>query len=494
MAAATTPFASDTPEPGENDKLLAAAALRYARSHRVSLLSQDRLLASAWQPLIAHMRATKQKADRLPLLQTWLENNVARSLPGSETMLAAMKLAEPLVLRQPDEPEEEIPARPASTSDLHLESMATIKPVPIEWLAPGRLPLGKLVVIAGVGGLGKSTITLDLAARLTRGEPMFGQAMDDPSDVAGPADVLLVAAEDDPADTQLPRLIAAGADIARIRYVKGVTSPGGKLLPFSLAHVEELSKCLAANPSIKLVVIDPVAAYVGRAKVDDHKNVELTAILSPLAELAAAHAVTMVLVCHLNKSSSASAVNRIMGGSAYVNSTRATFIVAPSPDDPDVRVLDVVKFNLAQKPKPLAFHIRDLEPDEIDHAMGHPSFAGLEERHKTRMSRQLSRIEWMGECETTADEALSANSGKRGAPPVDKGEVKAWLHQHLAEHGPTTKELVLQAAKGLYGEKAIWAAWNELRAQFGVKPYPKEESGKRHWLWPRLQAFAVVTE
>lgn len=494
MATATTPFASDTAGPEENDVLLAAAALRYARSHRVGLVTLDRLLASGWAPLVAHLRATKSKADRLPLLQAWLAGNVARGTPGAETMEAAMKAAEPLVLKEPDEPESEIPARPSTVHDLHLESMASLKPTPIEWLAPGRLPLGKLVVIAGVGGLGKSSVTLDLAARLSRGEPMFGMAMDDPADVAGPSDILLLAAEDDPADTQLPRLIAAGADITRIRSIKGIAGPNGKTLPFSLSHIDELSKCLKANPSVRLVVIDPVACYVGRAKVDDHKNVELTSLLSPLAELAAEHAVTMLLVCHLNKSSGSSAVNRIMGGSAYVNSTRATFIVFPSPDDPDVRVLDAVKFNIGPKPKPLAFHIRELEPDEITEAMDHPSFADLEERQRTRMARQLARVEWQGECEITADEGLSSGTGKRGAPPVDKAEVKAWLHRHLAEHGPTTKELVLQAAKGLYGEKAIWTAWQELREQFHVKPYPQEDNGKRYWLWPRLQALAVVTE
>lgn len=107
---------------------------------------------------------------------------------------------------------------PAGLDTTRLDS---IRPRPIRWLVPNLIPLGKLVLIAGDGGHGKTTLTLDMAANLTMGRPCFGKDYEAPE----PCDVLLISCEDDFEDTVVPRLIAAEADLKRVHRVNGVRDP-----------------------------------------------------------------------------------------------------------------------------------------------------------------------------------------------------------------------------------------------------------------------------
>lgn len=308
--------------------------------------------------------------------------------------------------------------------ELQLRSFASLKAVPIEWLAPGRFPLGKLVLLAGPGGLGKSTLTLDTAAKLTRGLPPFDETYEDGDepDIEGPVSVLLVAAEDDAADTQLPRFLSAGGDPARIHEVEGVRGPDGKIQPFSVVDIEPIRRTLAMRPDVKLIVIDPIAAYVGRAKVDDHRNSELSGILAPLAELAAKSKVTILMIAHFNKSTTASAVHRIMGGAAYVNSVRAAFAVVQDPDDEGRRIMAAPKFNLGPTPRPLAYRIGAISAEDTDAVMGHDAFDDLNDKQRRKMARQLARIRWEGESSMSADDCLTGSTPKSrmGPKPTPK--------------------------------------------------------------------------
>src|SRR5262249_35265115 len=117
-------------------------------------------------------------------------------------------------------------------------SLDTIRPQPVRWLVPSYFPLGKLVIIAGDGGQGKSTLPLDLAACLTTGRPCFGL----PHNPLPPADVLLISCEDDYADTVVPRLLCAGANVARVRRVDGQKTKDGKAVPFCLADFQSLEE------------------------------------------------------------------------------------------------------------------------------------------------------------------------------------------------------------------------------------------------------------
>src|SRR5687767_7294226 len=126
-----------------------------------------------------------------------------------------------------------------------------VRPRPVRWLVDRYIPLGKLTMFAGDGGHGKSTLTLALAAAVTPGRAAFGLNYLPPP----PADVLLISCEDDYEDTIVPRLLANGATLSRVRRVDGVKTPAGDPAPFSLAHFKQLEDHLEDNPEVRLVVI-----------------------------------------------------------------------------------------------------------------------------------------------------------------------------------------------------------------------------------------------
>ena len=172
-----------------------------------------------------------------------------------------------------------------------------------ETLANGRLPRGKLAILDGDPGLGKSTCALDLAARVT-----LGALMPDGSsaDLDGPAGVVIMTAEDGLGDTVRPRLEAAGADLERVHIVHairdGFNSAGDELQrAFSLKEdVQRLEAVLQEIGDVRLIVIDPISAYIGSG-TDSHNNAEVRTLLSPLGAMAARRGVAVIAVSHLNK-------------------------------------------------------------------------------------------------------------------------------------------------------------------------------------------------
>ena len=120
-----------------------------------------------------------------------------------------------------------------------------IRPLPIRFLVPDLIPLGKLVLFAGDGGNGKTALTLDITANVTRGRPCFGLQYDAPP----PAEVLLISCEDDFGDTVVPRLLAAGADLTKVFRVDGIRGEDGQILPFNMAYFEALGGSWRRGPT-----------------------------------------------------------------------------------------------------------------------------------------------------------------------------------------------------------------------------------------------------
>lgn len=369
-------------------------------------------------------------------------------------------------------------AQPSSNGDGkgHIDGLMTtraseIKAMPFRWLVPGFLPLGKLVVVAGDGGLGKSIFTIATAGMITRGKPCFGLEYDDQE----AADVLLVSCEDDFSDTVIPRLIAAGADLARIERVDGVRKDG-EPVPFGLAHYEALESHLEKNPAIKLVIIDPAGAYVGRAKVDDHHNSELQALLGPLADLASRRGVTIVLVCHVNKSASLKAAYRVMGSVGYVNSARAVFIVGPDPDNPERRVIIQTKGNLGLAPPARAFGLKKI-PDEMRQAIqSSGALAHLNAEGQSTVLDQMVHVVWeAGAVELSADDIMGRETKDKGATITEK--AGAWLVEFLKD-GPRFSEDVFLA-----GKKAGFSKHNlyDGKQLMEIRAKPNGFSGPFRW-------------
>lgn len=233
-----------------------------------------------------------------------------------------------------------------------------VKPEQLAWLWTGRFPLGKVAMIVGDPGLSKSMLTLSLAAAVSKGAPW-------PIRSEGKAplgDVLLLSAEDDAADTIRPRLEAAGADLRRIFIVDGVRAknPDGKLRDrgWTLADVEALDKHLADLPDCRLVVVDPVSAFLDGA--DSHKNSDVRELLSPLAAVAAKYSVAVVAVSHLNKSQGP-AMYRTSGSLAFVAAARVVYAVTRDRDDSQRRLLTPIKANLAPDTNGLAYRVGTAE-------------------------------------------------------------------------------------------------------------------------------------
>ncbi len=137
-----------------------------------------------------------------------------------------------------------------------LTNLSEVEPLPVEWLWRGRIPRGAITILDGDPGLGKSTLTLDLAARVTTARPM-------PDGTEGvPGGVVLLSAEDDVARTIVPRLRAAGADCSRVVAFSAVADKDGKedipSFPSDLSALEEAIERVGAV----LVIIDPLVAYL----------------------------------------------------------------------------------------------------------------------------------------------------------------------------------------------------------------------------------------
>ncbi len=234
--------------------------------------------------------------------------------------------------------------------------LADVKPEPLRWLWPGRIALGKLTMLAGDPGLGKSSLTIDIAARLSRETP-WPDATSEHNSAGG---TVLLTAEDDLADTIRPRLDAAGADVSRIIAMQAVRHGNGAARMFNLAlDLPALDAAIRQCDGCRLVVIDPITAYMG--KTDSHKNADVRALLAPLGELAAKHRVAIVGVSHLNKGGAGSAMYRTMGSLAFVAAARAAWVVACDRDDHTRRLLLPVKNNLAPNTGGLAFTLRQAE-------------------------------------------------------------------------------------------------------------------------------------
>jgi len=281
-----------------------------------------------------------------------------------------------------------------------------IKTMPLEWLWQGRFPLGKTSLLVGDPGLGKSLITVYLAAAVSRGLPW--PIEDEGSAPCG--DVIMISAEDDAADTIRPRLEAAGADLTRVSILDGIEELDDYGRPqrrsWTLRDRPELEDLLKRTPECKLILIDPLSAYLGGA--DSHKNADVRALLAPISELAAEYRVSIIAISHLNKGQGA-AIYRTSGSQAFVAAVRSAYLVAKDPCNDERRLMLPIKANLAADNDGLAYRVDSVNEEAMPH------------------------LAWEAEpIYMTADEAL-------GRPDPQKtsalDQAKLWLADYLA-HGP----------------------------------------------------------
>lgn len=235
--------------------------------------------------------------------------------------------------------------------------LSDVEPQDVAWLWHPYIPLGKLTLLEGDPGLGKTFISLTLAAAITRGWPLLSQT-GAPGDDLEPADVLYMSAEDGLADTLRPRLDAADADVSRVHALTGwrMTGDDGRDTEgaVSLGDIPILEQALAQTKP-KLIIIDPLQAYLG-AKVDMHRANEVRPLLSALGNLAEKHGCAVVCIRHLSKALSPKAIYSGMGSIDFAAAARSILTVGEHDGE---RLLAHVKSSLAPQGKSIRYELRD---------------------------------------------------------------------------------------------------------------------------------------
>jgi putative DNA primase/helicase len=319
----------------------------------------------------------------------------------------------------------------ATTRTAVLVRADTMKPESISWAWKNRFAFGKLAVLAGDPGLGKSTILIEIAAlHSIGGEFPCGEGR------AQQCESLILTAEDGLRDTLIPRLIAAGADRTKIHFLTGTKGEGtDDETLFDLGRdIAALRKVLKEHPNIRILIIDPLTAYLGATKAKE--NSEVRRVLAPLVKLIEETGVLAIGNNHLNKGAG-KALYRVLDSIAFVAVGRTVHLVVKDADNPDNRKLICDKTNIGSKPLGLTYIVQKTWITDPE----------------TGEEIETSRICWGTQhIDETADEALGDP-----AEPTHKDEAIDFLRQILA-NGPVPVadiEAEAQAARVLGASQSI---------------------------------------
>ena len=300
----------------------------------------------------------------------------------------------------------------------------------VRWLADGMIPWGALTQLVGRGGQGKTTFAAHVAARLTRGQPVF-PGMDAPP--AG--NVLIVSSEDSIAHVLVPRLRLAGADLSRVHgwdlNARDLVLPDG---------IDELEREVRATRA-RLVILDPLSAFVS-ARTDTHRDAGIRGVLRPVHVMAEQHALAVLGILHVNQAQGGDVAVRVSGSGAWVNAARSAMVFGPPPDAQEGdarRVVAVAKSNYA------------------------PLGDGHEVRLEVPAGESHPTIVYVGTTGVRASDVL-------GTPSDDESRSAAadcadWLAALLAEGERPAREVQDAAQVADYSPKVLRVARERLRVK-----------------------------
>lgn len=332
-----------------------------------------------------------------------------------------------------------------------------VKPEKLEWLWPDRIPLGKLTLLVGHPGIGKSFLSLYMTAQVSS-----GRAWVDTFGGSEPGSVIVMTAEDDPGDTVSVRLIASEANLEKVYEIQGYTAGGKTQGLYNLTKdFDVLVRAVQEIGDVKLIVIDPISAYMEGK--NENKNAEMREYLNPLIQLANIGNLAIVGISHLNKNNDLTAGQRILGSTGLLAACRAAWLVHPDENDLERKLFLPLKGNLSKNPNGLAYRLmaRSVMTDDGTTPSAYCAF----EPEPVYM---------------TAEEALIAKKGSSGRPRKREG-VREWLWLYL-EDGPKLLDDILAAGKEKGFTKRTLErikAKDEIQSISNYDP----ETGKVRWEW-----------
>jgi hypothetical protein len=367
---------------------------------------------------------------------------IVQSIAGREhTKRSDKQWHEPFVANEND-----------NTPSISYRNFADIQSKPIDWLWQGRIARGKVCMIAGDPGLGKSQVTASIAAIVTA-EKCFpvSQAK------AKRGNIIFLSAEDDAADTIKPRLEAAGADVSRIYILEAVKDSNTKgQRSFNLAKdIGKLEELLKEIGDVAVIFIDPITAYLG--DTDSHKNAEIRALLTPLAEMAGRYGAAVICVSHLNKGGQSSALMRVTGSLAFVAAARCAYIVAKDPQNAERRYFLPLKNNIGNDKTGYAF--------------------GIQSRTLTD-GIETSCVVWEHqEVDVPADQVLSNEGQSEGQPAIARNEASAFLMDLLSQGAIPVQQVFADGDNNGFSKQTLRRAKKDL----GIRA--RKDGMDGGWIW-----------
>ena len=298
-------------------------------------------------------------------------------------------------------------------TEIEITKASEVKVREIEWLWYPYIPFGKITVVQGDAGDGKSTFVLNLAAMLSRGQPMpFTDGTGQP-----PINIIYQSSEDDADDTIVPRFISAGGDPERLLFI----SEKERYLSFSDERLIQAVRQTGA----RLVVLDPLSAYIGEETGINAAN-EVRRQFRPLIEIAREQRCAILIVHHMNKSIGQKAINRAVGSVDIVGAARSVLLVARTDrEHPEERILAQVKCNIGPTGNAIVFSVGN------------------------------GRIKWLEETSKTADEVLGNAFSSIGRPDTQMQQAKDTL-SHILANGPMSQREIMERMKaGGIGESTV---------------------------------------
>lgn len=309
-------------------------------------------------------------------------------------------------------------------SNLKLINMEQVEIEKIDWLLYPFIPFGKVTIVQGDPGEGKTTMVLQIIAKLTKGEAVLPSDSDE-SDLEEktmdlePVNVIYQTAEDGLGDTIKPRLLSAGADCSRVMVI----DDDDQALTMMDARLEEA----IIKTNARLVVLDPIQGFLGTA-VDMHRANEIRPLMKRVAVLAEKYHCAIILIGHMNKNSNGKSSYRGLGSIDFQAAARSVLIVGRIKDEPEIRVVCHVKSSLAPEGKSIAFR--------LDKDTG---------------------FEWIGEYDISADDLLSGdNRGQK------IHAAKEFLKEILASGSVAQTKVAEEAESRRIKKKTLWNAKKEL--------------------------------